>query len=487
MTDDQLLEAYVKRRDAAAFEELVRRHGPMVLRVCQRVLGHVQDAEDAFQAAFIVLARKASVISAGAVSSWLYGVAYRVSLQLKEWRRKHASEQPLHEVERARRLTGQHEPEVDADTRRVLFDELSRLPEKYRTPVVLCYLEGKTNGEAAQQIGCTEGAVRGMLTRARERLQSRLTRRGVALAGVALPVLLAPQAATAALAPTLAASTAQAATLAAAGKVASGAVLSSQASALAGAVLKGLFWSKVKAIGLGMVAVTALVAVPAVLLLSPPDPGLVGHYRFAETSGTRVVDDSPARNMGTLVGGATRTAGPKPGTTALLFDGKTGYVQLDKELTPWLGGTATVAYWFKTTQASLNDSGNPGVAGVQRSSNDDVGWGVIDSGGRLWVDAGGKAPGVPLKARSNRPVNDGTWHHVAMTRDAVTGRVEMFVDGALNGTVISGKGQVTTPFATIGKLDSESAGKPIFIQGAVADLRFYKRVLSAEEIKVLAR
>src|SRR5262245_17055223 len=162
MTDGQLLEQFVRRQDSAAFETLVRRHGPMVLRVCQRLLRDGPDADDAFQATFIVLVRKAqSIIKLESVASWLYGVAYRVALRAKvRGDRRLARERQIDEGSVPGHDGGAALEAGVAELRPVLDEELNRLPEKYRAPVVLCYLEGKTNEEAAQYLQWPTGTVK---------------------------------------------------------------------------------------------------------------------------------------------------------------------------------------------------------------------------------------------------------------------------------------------------------------------------------------
>jgi RNA polymerase sigma factor (sigma-70 family) len=197
MDDGRLLERFILHQDEAAFEALLRRHGPMVLGVCRRLLRDPRDIEDAFQATFLVLLRKASTLSKRElVANWLYGVAYRTALK--------ARTQVACWDAHARPLTGAHPEEsiheVEwTDLRRVLDEEVRRLPAKYRVPVILCYLEGKTFEEAAQQLGWPAGTVSSRLARARQLLRTRLTRRGLdytdglpamALAPVALPVQL---------------------------------------------------------------------------------------------------------------------------------------------------------------------------------------------------------------------------------------------------------------------------------------------------------
>jgi RNA polymerase sigma factor (sigma-70 family) len=181
-SDHQLVLDFRTRGDHVAFAELVGRHGPMVLRVCQRVLRHDQDAEDAFQATFLVLARKAgSVRKTEALASWLHGIAHRVSLRARRdaaRRRSHEREtQPM----RAKPGTG----EADwRDAQAALDEEIRALPEKYRAPFVLCVLESKSRAEVASELGLKEGTVWSRLSQARTLLQERLGRRGIALSAL---------------------------------------------------------------------------------------------------------------------------------------------------------------------------------------------------------------------------------------------------------------------------------------------------------------
>jgi RNA polymerase sigma factor (sigma-70 family) len=181
MSDAQLLDQFLSRRDEAAeaaFEELVNRHGPMVLRVCRAVLRDPHDAEDAFQAVFLVLASRAgSIRRSGSLASWLFGVAHRVASHA---RRSAARRRRLdrHIAERTPESTL---PVEDAPDWQVLHEEIDGLTERLRTPVVLCYLQGLTYAAAAHRLGVSEIAVRGRLARARERLRYRLTRRSVTI------------------------------------------------------------------------------------------------------------------------------------------------------------------------------------------------------------------------------------------------------------------------------------------------------------------
>jgi RNA polymerase sigma factor (sigma-70 family) len=192
LSDAQLLERFVTQRDEAAFEVLVWRYGPLVLGVCRRVLLREQDAEDAFQATFLALVRKAAAIGKGAsVGSWLYKVAYRVALRARKRSAKQTACVPLPDDVPA--PDTRHEV-LWRELRPILDEEVSRLPRKYREAVVLCYLEGKTNAEAARLLGCPRGTVVSRLAWARERLRVRLARRGVAVSAGLLAWLVAARA-----------------------------------------------------------------------------------------------------------------------------------------------------------------------------------------------------------------------------------------------------------------------------------------------------
>jgi RNA polymerase sigma factor (sigma-70 family) len=193
--DRRLLERFTLDRDEAAFAELVRRHGPMVLGVCRRVLGHEQDAEDAFQAAFLVLARKAgSIRQHDSIGGWLYQVAHRLAVRARMAR------------ERRRRYLTSFEDEsfvpvvkTPGDALVSLDEELQRLPDRDRTLLVLCYLEGRSQSEAARLLAITTDAVNSRLKRARDLLRRRLTRGGRIVSTAALAKVLSSSAAEAAL------------------------------------------------------------------------------------------------------------------------------------------------------------------------------------------------------------------------------------------------------------------------------------------------
>jgi RNA polymerase sigma factor (sigma-70 family) len=168
LADEILLERYTSRRDEAAFATLVQRYAPLVLAVCRRILNHEQDAEDAFQAVFCVLARRAGSIRRRAtISAWLHGVAYRIALKARAARGR-------------RPMPASNLPDIPAqeespdwvwqELRPILDEEVNRLPDKYRQVFILCYLQSRTNEQAAAQLGCPLGTVLSRLARARERL-----------------------------------------------------------------------------------------------------------------------------------------------------------------------------------------------------------------------------------------------------------------------------------------------------------------------------
>src|SRR5262245_20421917 len=231
LSDGQLLAHFVATRDEGAFTALLRRHGEMVLGVARRVVGHAQDAEDVFQATFLILARKASsVATQSSVGTWLYRVAHRTALRARaQSARRGAMEQQVEEMPEPAT-----EPPELVDWRPLLDEELRGLPPKYREAVVLCELEGRPRKEAALRLGVPEGTLSSRLAAARKLLASRLSRRGFALS--------AGLAATAAVPPALAGSTARVAVLVASGQLDTAA----PAVALMKGVLQTMFFKKLK-------------------------------------------------------------------------------------------------------------------------------------------------------------------------------------------------------------------------------------------------
>jgi RNA polymerase sigma factor (sigma-70 family) len=237
--DRQLLERFVQGEESA-FAALVQRHGAMVLGVCRRVLQNGHDAEDAFQATFLVLARKAA--GGGwqeSIGNWLHGVAYRIAMKAR------AGEIRRRQREQRAAVDQSKEPDINwSDLRRVLDEELERLPSRYRAPLLLCYLEGKTRDEAAQELGWSAGSVKGRLERGRELLRERLARRGLALSAVLCASLLPESAAGAAIPATLAGATVQAGMQFVAGQAAG--IVSAQVLSLTQGALHAMLWTKIK-------------------------------------------------------------------------------------------------------------------------------------------------------------------------------------------------------------------------------------------------
>jgi RND family efflux transporter MFP subunit len=255
LTDAELVERYVCYRDEAAFELLLWRHGTLVHNVCRRILLREEDAEDAFQATFLTFVRKAHAIGRRAsVASWLYKVAYRIALEARARRQKIAGRERHGEESLA------VQPSIDPawdELRSVLDEELSRLPERLRRPIILCYLEGKTNEEAARELGCPTGTVFSRLSRGRDMLRNRLVRRGVTLSTATLMTVLTERAAEAVPAATLVQTTLRAALHFADGGAVGGSV-STQATALAEGVLRTMFVTKIKLAALVVLCVGLL-------------------------------------------------------------------------------------------------------------------------------------------------------------------------------------------------------------------------------------
>jgi RNA polymerase sigma factor (sigma-70 family) len=236
LSDGDLLRRFLEGRDEAAFEALLGRHGPMVLGVCRRVTGDDHAAEDAFQATFLVLARRAGAIrNQASVGSWLFGVAQRVAGK--------ASARAAARRERERRAADMRSDKpLDEPTwqelRSVLDEEVGRLPEKCRAPLVLCYFEGKSYDQAAQELGCPKSTLASRLAKAHQLLRGQLVRRGITLSAGALTTALAEKATAAPVRAMLAMNLVKAAANVAAAKPVAQGVLSAEALALAEDALK---------------------------------------------------------------------------------------------------------------------------------------------------------------------------------------------------------------------------------------------------------
>lgn len=283
--DGELLGCFIERHDEAALAALVRRHGPMVWGVCRRLLSH-HDAEDAFQATFIVLVRKAaSIVPRVMVGNWLYGVAHQTALQSRRTAtRRRAREVQVTEMPD----TAIVQPDQWPDVRPLLDQELSRLSDNYRAVIVLCDLEGRTRKEVARQLGVPEGTVAGRLPRARAMLAKRLARRGVALSGGALTAVLAQNAASASVSISLMSTTIQAAILVAVGQTAATGAISVNVAALTEGVLRAMLMCKLKAVIAVMLVLGFITTGATVLTLgtaaAQSDPSAVAEERVKSPS-----------------------------------------------------------------------------------------------------------------------------------------------------------------------------------------------------------
>jgi RNA polymerase sigma factor (sigma-70 family) len=244
LTDRQLMDRFIARRDDNAFEALVRRHGPMVLGVCRRVIGDEHEAEDTFQATFLVLARKAAtVVSREQVGCWLYGVAYRTALEARTL----AARRRRHEMQVKNMPQATVGPEEYwRDWLPLLDCEMSRVPAAQRATVVLCEQEGRTRKEAAALLDVPEGTVSSRLAAARRTLARRLAARGVAVSGVGLAAALSPKGVSAALVET---------SVAAVNVLAAGGALLPKVADLTNGVLKAMLFAKVKSVAVALLAI----------------------------------------------------------------------------------------------------------------------------------------------------------------------------------------------------------------------------------------
>jgi RNA polymerase sigma factor (sigma-70 family) len=247
-SDRELLRRFTTRGDETAFAALVERHGALVLSVCRSVLRHEQDAEDAFQATFLALARRATAIRDGAaLPAWLHGVAYRVARKAQA----RSVKRHWHET----RVPGaaaadEHDELTWRELRAALHEEIQHLPEKYRLPLLLCYWEGMTQGVAARQLGCPQGTLRDRLERARHLLHQRLVRRGLQLSALFAGLALLPEAGRAGMTAALRAAAVQAAL--------HSAEASAEVVALAHAALRGVMTGPLRAAGAAVLVVCVL-------------------------------------------------------------------------------------------------------------------------------------------------------------------------------------------------------------------------------------
>jgi RNA polymerase sigma factor (sigma-70 family) len=267
LTDGQLLDAYIGRKDETTLAALVERHGPLVWGVCRRILGNYHDAEDAFQATFVVLVRKAtSVTPREMVANWLYGVARQTALKARATIGARRSREKQ-VVEMPEPATGG--PNYRDELQPVLDEELKGLPDSFRAVIVLCDLEGKTRREAARQLGVPEGTVAGWVARARVMLAERLTRRGVTLSAGALAAILSQKVASGGVPASVVSNTIAVARLCAAGQAATG-LISVRVAALSEGVLQAMCVSKLKSAARVLVVAACLAGIGTAISLGQP-------------------------------------------------------------------------------------------------------------------------------------------------------------------------------------------------------------------------
>jgi RNA polymerase sigma factor (sigma-70 family) len=275
LSDRELLERFVRRQDETAFTALVERHAAMVLRTCRRVLRHHQDAEDACQATFLVLVRKASSIrKLNSVASWLHGVAFRVALKARS--RSVRVPRPAEDLQTV--ADPQQGQPAATEWGSALDEELQRLPEKFRAPLILCYLQAKTRDEATQELGWKASTFKGRLEWGRKLLRQRLARRGLTWSAVLLAAAVGPAAVAAVPAP-LAIALVQSALQTLAGKTPAANLVPAQVASLTRGFLRALLLQQMR---------TATAVMLLVLCLAG-----AGWFAVHEAVTTTAADTSP--------------------------------------------------------------------------------------------------------------------------------------------------------------------------------------------------
>ncbi len=350
-SDLQLLQQFIAQRDESAFAALVRRHGAMVLGVCRNVLHHQQDAEDACQAAFLVLARKANTIrKQQAVSSWLHGVAYRLASKARARTKRRLERESLPADSCPAVTTPALTDDITVrELMVILHQELNQLPEKYRAPLLLCYWEGKTRDEAATQLGLSAGSFKKRLERARKLLGSRLTRNGLTLSAECFAgILFSEHGAAAAVSHSFIQSTAQAAVAFAAGKKTTAAVLSA-AALLAEGAIRTMTITKWTTVFLAIVSLSAagtgvgFVGLQVVRSQQPAAPAIAA----APIEGEQIAQRQEKKEPAVKTGGANQPA------TSNEFDGN--YTLIVKGIEQTTVELDEVQEKIKTTRAKMRE------------------------------------------------------------------------------------------------------------------------------------
>jgi RNA polymerase sigma factor (sigma-70 family) len=378
LSDAQLLDRFVRQRDEAAFEALVWRHGGMVLGACRRVLGDAHEAEDAFQATFLVLARKAAAVGRReGLAGWLYGVALRVARKARaDAARRRAGERA---AAGRRPAAAPGDEGAWGDLRPLLDEELSGLPAKYRVPLLLCYFGGRSKAEAARELDWPAGTVSGRLARGRALLRARLVRRGLTLSGAALAGLLSEKGLSAAVGAALVWDTARAATAPAAAPAV--------AVAWAGSVLRSLALSRLQGVAALLLA-AGLLAAGAGALFGP---------RPAATGGVPLVARAPA--PAERLPRADRFGDPLPpgararlGTVRFRTRGASWLAFLPGDKALVTAGEDTLSFWDVATGKEARRLAGPGSGWLGALSPDGKALAMPgpENALCLWDVAGGK-------------------------------------------------------------------------------------------------
>jgi RNA polymerase sigma factor (sigma-70 family) len=355
--DRQLLECFLAGREETAFITLLKRHGPMVFQVCRRIQANEQDAEDVFQATFLLLARKAgSIRQPESLASCLHSVAHRLALEARaQGTRRQARERKAADM----RSTSTASDASGQELQGMLDEALRQVPEKYRVPLVLCYLEGKTQEEAARQLGCPLGTVRSRLARGRERLKKVLERQGVHLSAAALAAGLTGIAASAAVPPLLVHATARAALAYAAGKAAA-TLVSAQAAALVKEGLKAMFTMKLQFAAVLILATGALGLGAGALLSS-----LSGSLTQAAAQPKTSMAAEPRAQAASIAPQRPETKADKEGQQMIAIRGQV----LDNNGKPLAGAKLFVRRPSKTEPAPETEIDSVGTADAEGRFN----------------------------------------------------------------------------------------------------------------------